>query len=451
MFDKIKKIHFVGVGGSGMCGIAEVLINMGYQISGSDISESKNVKYLRNLGADISIGHNKDNVNKPHVVVVSSAISDDNIEIVYAKNNNIPVIPRAEMLAELMRLKYSICVAGSHGKTTTTSLIGLILSGADMDPTVVIGGRLKNLESNVKLGDGDFIVAEADESDGSFLHYTPTIGIITNIDNDHMNFYKNMDKLKNTFAEFLNKVPFYGFSVLCGDDENIRDILGDLTRPYKTYGLGKGNDYRAKKINLYPEKSSFRLLRKESELGEIAVNSSGMHNIINALGACAAGLEMGIGFEVIKEAILQYKGVGRRLEKVGDFNNITFYDDYAHHPTEIKLSLKSLKSIYPDKRIIAVFQPHRFTRTRDLYKEFPSSLKIADFVYITDIYSANEQAIEDISSEMIAEEFENKNKVKYIGDISELARQIKEKLQPGDICITLGAGDINKIIKRISN
>lgn len=432
-----------------MCGIAEVLINMGYQVSGSDIYESRSVQRLRKLGAQVYIGHKKKNLNNPHVLVVSSAIPKNNIEIVSARKKSIPVIPRAEMLTELMRLKYALCVAGTHGKTTTTSMIGLILSQAGMDPTVVIGGRFRNLESNAKLGDGKFMVAEADESDGSFLHLTPTISIITNIDNDHLDYYQNMDNLKNTFIEFLNKVPFYGFSVVCGDDKNLRDILPVLNKPYKTYGLGDNNHYIAKDIRLYPEKSIYIVEKKETKLGELIINCTGKHNIINSLAACVTALEIGIDFRTIKKALWQYKGVGRRLEKYGEINGIIFYDDYAHHPTEIALSLKSLREIYPDRRLVVIFQPHRYTRTRDLYKEFPSSLEIADIVCITDIYGAGEKPIEGISSSIIINEFEDKNKVKFIPKLFDIPAAVKEVIIPGDICVTLGAGNIYQIADEI--
>jgi UDP-N-acetylmuramate--alanine ligase len=439
----------VGIGGSGMCGIAEVLLNMGYSISGSDIKESKSVEHLRKLGAEIYIGHGEENLNHPHVVVVSSAVSKDNPEVKHARKQGIPIIPRAEMLAELMRLKYSVCVAGTHGKTTTTSMVGLIFSHADIDPTLVIGGQFKNLESNAKLGGGEFIVAEADESDGSFLHFTPSIGIVTNIDNDHMDYYKNLESLTDTFVEFLNKVPFYGFSILCGDDQNLRNILPRLTRPYKTYGQNKDNDYVAEDIKLNPEKSVYRVRMNGRGLGKITVNSSGRHNILNSLAACAAALEIGVDFSTIQKALEQYKGVGRRLEKVGEFNQVVFYDDYAHHPTEIALSLKSIKEMYPERRLIVIFQPHRYTRTRDLFKEFPGGLEVADFVYMTDIYSAGEKSIPGVSSDMISEKFTDKSKVKIIREESSLIEEIKNKLLPGDICITLGAGDVNKINKSL--
>lgn len=441
MFEKIKRIHFVGIGGSGMCGIAEVLINMGYQISGSDIQKSENVRRLIRLGVKVYIGHRHENLNNPHVVVVSSAIDKENAEVVHAHQKKIPVIPRAEMLTELMRLKYALCIAGTHGKTTTTSMVGLILYEAGMDPTVIVGGRFKNLESNAKLGSGDFMVAEADESDGSFLHLTPAISIVTNIDDDHLDYYKNIDRLKRTFVEFLNKVPFYGFSVVNGDDKNLKSILPFLNRPYKTYGLGKGNDYVAKNIKLYPEKSVYTVRKDNKDAGEIIVNSIGMHNITNSLAACAVAIEMGIDFKIIQRALERYKGVGRRLERTGEKSGITFYDDYAHHPTEIALTLQSLRKIYPERKIIVIFQPHRYTRTRDLFKKFPQSFEIADFVYITDIYPAGETAIEGVSSLLIINEFKDKNKVKYVKDKQEL----KGRLSKGDICITFGAGDIYKV------
>jgi len=432
-----------------MSGIAEMLINMGYEVSGSDISESKNIQHLRDKGARIYVGHKKENLKNPHVVVVSSAISKDCIEVKAALEKNIPVIPRAEMLAELMRLKYAICVAGTHGKTTTTSMIGLIIYQAGMDPTVVVGGRLKNLESNIKLGDGDFIVAEADESDGSFLHYTPSISVVTNIDNDHMDHYSSMKNLRETFIEFLNKVPFYGFSVLCGDDANIRKILPELKRPHVTYGEGKDNKYTAENIVLSAEKSEYDIYRKGKKEGRILIGCSGKYNVMNSMAACAVGFEMGIKFKHLREGLLQYKGVGRRLEKIAEKDGLIFYDDYAHHPTEIRMSIESLKKIYPDRRIVVIFQPHRFSRTKLLFSEFPGSLEIADYVFIAEIYGASEKSIKGVSSALISDSFCDKSKVRYIPDFKILTEEVRNFLCPGDVCMTLGAGDINKILKQL--
>ncbi len=450
MFENIKKIHFVGIGGSGMSGIAEALINMGYFVSGSDIVESEITQHLKNLGATIYIGHRKENISNPHVVVATSAVTELNSEIIAANEKNITVIPRAEMLAELMRLKYSICVSGTHGKTTTTSMIGLIFSLVN-DPTIVIGGRLKNIQSGIKLGNGKFIIAEADESDGSFLHYTPCISIVTNIDDDHLNYYHSMENIKKTFLKFLNKIPFYGFSVVCGDDKNIADILPDLSRPYKTYGIGKDNDYSAFNIQLFPEKSVYEVKKGELYLGKITINSSGMHNILNSLAACAVALELGIDFSVIKKGLENYKGVGRRLEKIGEYNDILFYDDYAHHPTAIEMSLKSLKEIYPKKRMVVVFQPHRYSRTKELSQKFPKALEVADFVFITGIYSASEEPLEGISGATISSQFSDKTKVKYIEKLPLLIKEVHNFLSKGDICVILGAGNINSIIPEILN
>ncbi|MFC2048843.1 UDP-N-acetylmuramate--L-alanine ligase [Elusimicrobiota bacterium] len=442
MFERIKRIHFVGIGGIGMCGIAEVLINLGYKISGSDLAKSENVKKLQSLGALIEIGHSKSNIKEPHVVVVSSAIEKDNPEVLEAETRRIPVIPRAEMLAELMRLKYSICIAGTHGKTTTTSIVGLILDQAGLDPTVVIGGKLKNLENNVQLGNGEYIVAEADESDGSFMHYTPAISIVTNIDDDHLEHYGDMEHLKETFIEFLNKVPFYGFSILCGDDANIQSILMRLNKSFKTYGTNSDNYYSSSAIELGPERSEYNFLRNGENLGRITVRCSGMHNVLNSMAASAAALEMGISFDVIQKSVEQYRGVGRRLEKCAEAGDVIIYDDYAHHPTEINISLSSLKKIYPGRRLIAIFQPHRYTRTRDLYKKFPDSLEIADRLFITDIYGAGESSIDGVSSRLILDASKNKDKISLIIDIDKLTEAVKKEIRPGDIIITLGAGNI---------
>ncbi|MEA3506350.1 MAG: UDP-N-acetylmuramate--L-alanine ligase [Elusimicrobiota bacterium] len=446
---KIEKIYFVGIGGSGMSGIAEVLLNLGYDVSGSDLKESSNVKRLRKEGAEIKIGHSKENLNSPHVVVISSAIDENNPEITEAGKRNIPVIPRAQMLAELMRLKYSLCVAGTHGKTTTTSMIGLMLSREGMDPTVVIGGILKNLGTGVKLGDGEFMVAEADESDGSFLYFSPTISVVTNIDNDHLTHYGNMENLKKTFIEFLNRVPFYGFSVLCADDENIREILPKLNCPYKTYGINDNNDYVARDIELKAEKSKYRIKSRGEIIGGITVNQPGMHNVLNSLACVVTGLEIGIDFGIIKKAVGKYDGVGRRLEKVQSLKGLLAYDDYAHHPAEIKMSLESLRRIYPENKIVAVFQPHRYSRTKDLYKEFPSSFKSADRVYITGIYPAGENPIKGVSGGLIANEFNGNPPAEYYEDMEEIYKKLKEELSPGDIFITLGAGNINRLHKKL--
>ncbi len=433
-----------------MCGIAEVLINQGYEVSGSDIKESPNVSYLKGLGAEICMGHSQDNIKDPHVVVISSAVNKENSEVRAAREKDIPVIPRAEMLCELMRLKYAVCVAGTHGKTTTTSMAGLILSEAGLDPTVVVGGLFKNIESNAKPGEGSFMVAEADESDGSFLKLTPAIAIITNIDDDHMDYYGNIEKLKKTFASFLNKVPFYGFCVVCGDDDNIKSILNDISRPCLTYGLDPHNKYSAKEISLSDEESSYIFLKKGEPLGRIVVGATGMHNVLNSMAAASAALEMDIDFEIIKKALRGYRGVGRRLEKKGEKGGVVFYDDYAHHPSEIKLALKSLRNIYPERRIVAVFQPHRYSRTRELAESFPAAFKDANEVLITEIYSAGEEPVEGVSGEIIAEKFSGKTKVKYIKDMDNLEDYLRLNLKNGDLCITLGAGNIDNVSEKFS-
>ncbi len=448
VFEKINRIHFVGIGGSGMSGIAEVLLNTGYRVSGSDISESETTRRLEKLGAEIFIGHAAENIRDPHVVVTSSAVPEDNCEVLRARSRNITVIPRAEMLAELMRLKYSVCVAGTHGKTTTTSMAGLVLSKADLDPTVVIGGRLKNLASGVKLGKGQYLVAEADESDGSFLHFTPTIAVVTNIDNDHMEYYGSMRRLRGIFTEFINKVPFYGFSVLCGDDRNLMSIIPDLGRPYRTYGYGRDNFYRALDCKISPEESSYTAVSGGKEMGRISIPVSGKHNILNSLAACAVGLEMGIGFDTVAEALSEYQGVGRRLEKAGEASGIVFYDDYAHHPTAIRLSIESLKEMYPGRRLVVAFQPHRYSRTRDLYEDFAESLTGADLVILTGIYPASEKPIEGVTSRLIADAFTSPEKV-TLASCSAAPGILKEVLEEGDICLTLGAGDICQVLPEV--
>ncbi len=428
-----------------MCGIAELLINQGYEVSGSDIKDSANVKYLKKLGAVIDIGHSPENIKAPHVVVISSAVGKANNEVQAARKKDIPVIPRAEMLCELMRLKYAVCVAGTHGKTTTTSMMGLILSEAGLDPTVVVGGLFKNIESNAKPGEGSFMVAEADESDGSFLKLTPAIAIVTNIDDDHMDYYGNMEKLKKTFSSFLNKVPFYGFCVVCGDDKNIKEILNKITRPCLTYGMDASNTYSADEVSLSDEETSYTFLKKGVSRGRISIQATGMHNVLNSMAAVSAALEMDIDFETIKKALKGYRGVGRRLEKKGERAGVLFYDDYAHHPSEIKMGLGSLRKIYPEKRIIAVFQPHRYSRTRELASSFPGAFRDADEVLITEIYGAGEKEVKGIDSSLITGEFPAEAKVKYIKDMKDLKKYLEANLKKSDLCITLGAGNIDKV------
>jgi len=453
MLKNIQHIHFVGIGGSGMSGIAEVLINLGYKVSGSDLKQTEVTQRLASLGGKIFIGHKPEQVGNAHVVVTSSALLPDNPEVVQAKKLKIPVIPRAEMLAELMRLKYAVTIAGTHGKTVTTSLVSMVLAEGGLDPTVVIGGRLKNIGSSAKLGKGEFIVAEADESDGSFLKLTPTIALLTNIDDDHLDYYKTLDNIKNTFVQFVNKVPFYGSIILCGEDENIKSIIPRITRKYYTYGRGKNYDFYAENIVYEEMHTEFDLCFSGKNLGRLKLHFPGAHNVLNSLGAAAAGIELGVGFEKIRKAFLDFTGVSRRLEVKARKKDIVFIDDYGHHPTEIRVTLETIKSIWPERRLLVIFQPHRYTRTRDLAKKFGPSFNSVSRIWLTDIYSAGEKPIPGISSSLILESFpaEKRETVTLISDREALIKEVVKSLRPQDVLVTLGAGDGYKIGEEILN
>ena len=453
MLKNIQHIHFVGIGGSGMSGIAEVLINLGYKVSGSDLKQTEVTERLASLGGKIFIGHKPEQVGNAHVVVTSSAVLPDNPEVVQAKRLKIPVIPRAEMLAELMRLKYAVTIAGTHGKTVTTSLVSMVLAEGGLDPTVVIGGRLKNIGSSAKMGKGEFIVAEADESDGSFLKLTPTIALVTNIDDDHLDYYKTLDNIKNTFVQFVNKVPFYGSIILCGEDENSKSIIPRITRKYYTYGRGKNYDFYAENIVYEEMHTEFDLCFSGKNLGRLKLHFPGAHNVLNSLGAAAVGIELGVGFEKIRKAFLDFTGVSRRLEVKARKKDIVFIDDYGHHPTEIRVTLETIKSIWPERRLLVIFQPHRYTRTRDLAKKFGPSFNSVSRIWLTDIYSAGEKPIPGISSSLILESFpaEKRETVTLISDRKALIKEVVKSLRPQDVLVTLGAGDVYKIGEEILN
>jgi len=447
MLKKIQHIHFVGIGGSGMSGIAEVLINLGYKVSGSDLKETEVTQRLASLGGAIFIGHKDEQVGDAHVVVTSSAVLPDNPEVVQAKKLKIPVIPRAEMLAELMRLKYAVTIAGCHGKTVTTSLVSMVLAEGGLDPTVVIGGRLKNIGSSAKLGRGEFMVAEADESDGSFLKLTPTIALVTNIDDDHLDYYKTLDNIKNAFVQFVNRVPFYGSIILCGEDQNIKSIIPQITRKYYTYGRGKNYDFYVENVTYEGMHSEYDFYFSGRNLGRLRLNFPGAHNVLNSLGAAAVGVELGIEFEKIRKAFLDFTGVSRRLEIKVVKNDIMFMDDYGHHPTEIRASLETIRSIWPERRLLVIFQPHRYTRTRDLAEKFGPSFASADRIWLTDIYSAGEKPIPGITSSLILESFpaEKRKSVRLISDREALIEEVVKTLRSKDVLLTLGAGDVYKI------
>jgi len=451
-FGRIKRIHFTGIGGIGMSGIAELLINLGYQVSGSDLKESSVTKRLASMGAKVYLGHNYEQAEGADVVVYSSAVKENNPEIQYARDRAIPVIPRAEMLAELMRLKYGIAVAGAHGKTTTTSMVASILTRGGLDPTVIIGGRLDIWGgSNAKLGEGDFLVAEADESDGSFLVLSPTIVVVTNIDREHMDHYGDMEALKDTFVQFMNKVPFYGACVICFDCEEIQGIVPRIRKRYLSYGLSSQADLRASNLIKTSYGSEFEILYLNHSLGCVQVGMPGEHNVLNALAAIGVGLELDLDIRVIKDGLKELGGLGRRFQIKGSRAGITVMDDYGHHPTEIQATLNTAREYWPDKRLVVVFQPHRYSRTQDLYDRFVKSFNQADVLLITPIYPAGEDPIEGVDAGWLAKgirEHGHKD-VTTVGHneaaVSELLRRVKE----GDMVITLGAGDVYKVGERL--
>jgi len=451
MFNQYRKIHFTGIGGIGMSGIAEVLLSLGYEITGSDIRESETTVRLRELGIQIFIGHDETNIQDAHVVVTSSAVSKTNPEVIAAKNRGIPVIPRAEMLAELGRLKYGILVAGAHGKTTTTSLIATILSESGLDPTVVIGGRLKALGSNARRGQGDFLVAEADESDGSFLKLSPIIAIITNIDREHMDYFKDLENLKAAFVEFSNKVPFYGVAIVCRENEHTRKIIPQIKRRVLTYGLTHDCDIYARNIRHEGPRSSYEVVCKGESLGDFTLPVPGLHNVLNSMAAILAAVELKIPVEKIKSSLAGFSGIQRRFEFKGEAKGVKVYDDYGHHPVEIRAALKAARECFPDRRIMVIFQPHRYTRTRDLMDDFALSFSSIDRLYLMDIYAASEPPIEGVNSGALLARMNSVGftDVAYAPDRDGLLRTVAEDLKPGDVLVTLGAGDVYKLGEEI--
>jgi UDP-N-acetylmuramate--alanine ligase len=445
-----EQIHFVGIGGIGMSGIAEVLLNLGYRVTGSDAKETEITRRLSTLGCVITYVHRQENVQGADVVVISSAIKADNPEIQGARAQQIPVIPRAEMLAELMRMKYGIAVAGTHGKTTTTSMIATVLAHAGLDPTMVVGGRLNSLGSNARLGTGEFLVAEADESDGSFLTLSPTIAIVTNIDPEHLDYYKDIGQVKKAFSEFMNKVPFYGISILCLDHDNIRALLPQMTKRYITYGFDLDASLRGESKPPDGWGISFNTFWQDHLLGEIKLPIPGIHNVANALAAVACGLKLDIAFPLIQEALEGFTGVHRRFQLKGEHAGVTVIDDYAHHPVEIQVTLAAAKGL-GKKRIVALFQPHRYTRTRDLFGAFLSAFAQADVLFITDIYPAGEDPIPGVTAKALFEEIEKRGgtEVRYVPEKERLVGEVMSGVAAGDIVITLGAGNIWEISEAI--
>jgi UDP-N-acetylmuramate--alanine ligase len=450
---KIQRIHFIGIGGSGMSGIAEVLINQDYEVSGSDPSSNRVTDHLKTLGADIRHNHSAENVSGKHVVVVSSAISDDNVEVQAAREQSIPVIPRAEMLAELMRMKYGIAIAGTHGKTTTTSLVATVLAAGSLDPTVVIGGRIKNMGGHAKLGQSQYLIAEADESDGSFLKLSPTLAVVTTLDEEHMDFYLTIENMKSTFLQFLNRIPFYGAAILCVDDANLQSLLPRIEKRTITYGLKSQADYTARNISVEGLKTYFTVYHHGKKLGKILSGALGRHNVCNTLAAVAVGMELNMDFPTIAESLKTFTGVQRRFEILKQSESLIIVDDYGHHPVEIQATLSTAKEVWPDRRLVIVFQPHRYSRTKHLMESFFSSFNDADQLLLLDIYSAGEEAEEGIHSQRIAEgvkEFGHKN-VEYIGSTQSVIPHLQKILKPGDIVMTLGAGNIGELSHRLAS
>jgi UDP-N-acetylmuramate--alanine ligase len=449
MFRKTQHIHLVGIGGAGMSGIAEVLLTMGYTVTGSDLQASETTKRLEELGGKIFIGHQASNVGEAQVVVISSAVSAGNPEVIEAKGKQIPVIPRAEMLAELMRLKFGVAIAGAHGKTTTTSMVANVLAQGGLDPTMVIGGKVNALGSHARLGRSDLLVAEADESDGSFLRLSPTLVAVTNLDREHLDHYGSMERINESFLEFINKIPFYGLAVLCADDERLSALFPRIVKRYQTYGLqerdGITPDFKATDISLKQWGAEFRAHYKGRNLGPFRLAVPGIHNVSNALAAIAIGVELEVPIDLIRKGLAAFTGVERRFHLRGEVGDIMVVDDYGHHPTEIQATLAAAKQGW-DRRLVVLFQPHRYTRTRDCFTEFTRAFDRADLLFMTEIYAAGEQPIPGMSGAKLAEAVKSAghSSVTFIERKETMLDQVLPHLKPGDLVLTLGAGDIWK-------
>ncbi len=445
MLKRTRNIHFVGIGGIGMSGIAEVLHNLGHRVTGSDLKKTSITDHLESLGIKITEGHSPENVEGAQIVIYSSAVEPSNPELVRAKETNIPIIRRAEMLGELMRMKYGIGIAGTHGKTTTAWMTGRVLTQGGLDPTIIVGGRIRSLGTNAKLGNSEFLVTEADEFDRSFLQLIPTVAVVTNIETEHLDCYKDLAQIKAAFLEFVNRVPFYGTVILCLDEPGLQSIIPEVKKPLVTYGLGPDAAVQASRICFRGFSSSFSLCYRGEELGDIRLQVPGVHNIKNALAAAAVGLELEIEFEKIKKALEEFSGVHRRFEMKGTVREITVVDDYAHHPTEIAASLKAARDGW-SKRIISVFQPHLFSRTRDFHRDFGRVLSASDVIVVTDIYPARETPIPGVSGELVATAARESGHqaVSYVPEKEKIAKHLLQIAQPGDLIITFGAGDIWK-------
>ncbi len=451
MLQKIRHLHFVGIGGIGMSGIAELLINLGYDVSGSDLQASPITRRLEQLGGKIYIGHAAGHTEGAHVVITSSAVDKDNPEVLEAARHGIPVIPRAEMLAELMRVKHGIAVAGSHGKTTTTSILGTVLEGAGIDPTVVIGGRLEAWGTNARLGRGDYLVAEADESDGSFLRLSPTFAIVTNIDAEHMDHYRDFDELRGSFLTFLNSVPFYGASIVCLDDPTIQELIPQITRKLLTYGFSSQADIRAADVVVQPEGTSFACFADGELLGKVRLRLHGRHNALNALAAITVARELGVEFDTIIGALAEFGGTDRRMQRIAAVNDILVIDDYGHHPTEIRAVLSTARDAW-DRRTIVCFQPHRYSRSELLKEDFGRAFYQADEVLVLPIYAAGEKPIPGVTGAGLAASIvEHGHKhVETVDDLDNAVDTLASRVQPGDLVLTLGAGDVWKVARDLA-
>ncbi|MBU2489159.1 MAG: UDP-N-acetylmuramate--L-alanine ligase, partial [Proteobacteria bacterium] len=443
-------IHFVGIGGIGMSGIAELLLNLGYRVSGSDLRDTGITRRLARLGGIIRQGHLPENIRDADVVVVSSAVKRDNPEVAAALEASVPIIPRAEMLAELMRLKYSVAVAGAHGKTTTTNMVAAVLAGGGLDPTVVIGGKLKSMGTNARLGKGDFLVAEADESDGSFLKMSPSICVVTNIDLEHLDHYKDLADIQSAFSRFVDRVPFYGLSILCLDSPAVAEVIPSVRKRYVTYGLAAQADVRGADVTMEGFKAGFTVIRRGETLGRVLLNLPGRHNVRNALAAVAVGLELGVSFEHIRAALVNLEGVHRRMEIKGERDGVTVVDDYGHHPTEIAATLAAIRECYPGNRLYVVFEPHRYSRTAALFEEFSRSFYQADRVLILPVYPAGEAPIPGVDALSLAEAIRSRGHkgAAHAKDEDEALARVKRELSPGTVFLTLGAGNVFRLGER---
>lgn len=455
---RVKRIHFIGIGGTGMCGIAEVLLNLSYQITGSDMKAGASTQRLEKLGATVFIGHAAENIRGADVVVVSTAVRENNPEVIAARDARIPIVRRAEMLAELMRYRHGVAVAGTHGKTTTTTMIATVFAEAELDPTFVIGGLVNSAGSNAKLGESRYLIAEADESDASFLHLQPLVSVVTNIEADHMDTYGgDFSVLKKTFIEFLHNLPFYGIAVLCIDDPVIREMIPSISRSVITYGFSDDADFRISDWHKSGMQSAFRVVKQSNgETFDIELHIPGKHNVLNATAALAVASDEGIAREKIIAGLARYQGVGRRFQIYGDLpvqgGNATLVDDYGHHPTEVAATISGVRQAWPDRRLVMVYQPHRYTRTRDLYEDFASVLSTVDVLLMLDVYSAGEDPIAGADSRSLCRSIRSRGKVEpvFVEKIEQIADVLRSVIHAGDIVLTQGAGNIGAIAAELA-